>query len=122
MEKPSEITEYYFSDFYRALVVKINENEYMVSIDVYKKRSECMPNGHNVRYVCINDTCLIVEEIDPAVVINSIKVEGLSKIFIITTKVGDNCEIINVKWLVNKKPMFEDVETMYTASWQIISR
>ncbi|MEM3925976.1 MAG: hypothetical protein QXU22_04280 [Desulfurococcaceae archaeon] len=121
MNKRNDIDEYYFSDFYRTIVVKSGENEYMVSVDVYKKTDRCALDNQDIKYTCVEDTCLIIEEVKPTLIPKSIATIGINKVLVIGIRVSDNCEVINVKWFVNRKPTFEDVKAMFDASWWIIS-
>jgi hypothetical protein len=108
------LEEYYFDNFYRVLVIRENE-KYVVSVDVYYNGWKYI----NQKEVCVENTCLLVKEIDP----NDVKAvfQSVEKIFIIGVKVNDKLETVNVKWVSNSKPNREVIEEIYKYSWKIAS-
>ena len=108
------LEEYYFDNFYRVLVVRENE-KYVVSVDVYYNEWKRIDQ----KEVCVENTCLLVKEVDP----NDVKAlfQSVEKIFIIGVKVNDKLETVNVKWVFNSKPSREVMEKIYKYSWKIAS-
>ncbi|AFL67036.1 hypothetical protein Desfe_1165 [Desulfurococcus amylolyticus DSM 16532] len=116
MSKPGIISEYYFSDYYRVIVIEEGDS-YIVSVDVY--RSKWIFTDYTEK--CVENTCLLLKELSPESNGNRyVDLDSVSKIIIIGVKVDDNYETINVKWVLRKKPTYSDIESLYEASWRII--
>jgi len=116
MSSPSNVTEYYFSNHYRVLVVEDGE-AYTVSVDVY--RDKWGFTGHVEK--CIRDVCILFKEIPREALSEiGISVEGVVRAIVIGVRVGGKEEAINVKWILVRKPTYRDVEALYRASWRLI--
>lgn len=107
----SKIEEYFFDNFYRVLVIP-EDGKFIVSVDVYI----AYWNHTNPREICIENTCLLVKEISNISLGMDLSVE---KIVVIGVRVSGKDETINVKWVLNRKPGFQDIERLYKYSWLI---
>ncbi|ADV65366.1 hypothetical protein [Desulfurococcus mucosus] len=117
MSQSAGVSEYYFSEHYRVLVIEEGDH-YTVSVDVY--RDEWVFTGHMEK--CIGDTCLLVKELEPgstAALVDT-GVEGVVKTVVIGVRVKETRETVNVKWIMGRKPSYSDVEALYRASWRLI--
>ncbi|MEM4490547.1 MAG: hypothetical protein QXK41_05245 [Desulfurococcaceae archaeon] len=106
--------EYYFDNFYRVVLLRDDE-KYVVSVDVYYAGWKY----DDQRKICVENTCLIIKEIDPSE--TSISLQDVERIFVIGVKVDNKFETINVKWILKSKPCREVIETIYKFSWKLAS-
>ena len=116
MEKIMEvISEYWFFDHYRVLVIKEPNNKYIVSVDVYRKGWNFEVNEE----VCVsqNRYCLIYCTIDPS---KHNIVDGIAKIVITGIKTNHGLETVDVRYIMNRSPTYSDIEKMFYYSWKLI--
>ena len=106
--------EIYFDEFYRVLVIREGDT-YIVSVDVYSKRD----NFEYSNRTCTDDVCLLIREVGEVTSLHEI-LHGVLKILVVAVKVRDNpVEIVNVKWILNRKPSGKEIKEIYKLSWQL---
>lgn len=118
MDKPSNVTEYWFNNYYRVLVVDLGSGKKFVSIDVY--RDKWLFNNYEQVCVLNNEYCLLYSEIEPGkygcffnnIVINKILVSGF--------KSNNVFETTNVRWFITGELSYSDVLKLFHYSWEII--
>jgi len=110
-----DVEEYYFNEYYRVLVIK-DEEGYVVSVDVYESKW----SHSNYKSTCIDDTCLLAKEVEAGDL--ELNISGVRKLVIIGVKVGNKAEVISVKWILNHKPSYEELETIFKKSWQLVKQ
>lgn len=111
-----EVAEYYFSDYYRVVVIG-EDNLFIVSVDVYRKgwlfsgfEEKCVSNGLVcARFKTLENPSLPedLSSITEKVIVEGIKASGAE-------------ETISVKWLLNRKPTLEEVSRIHELSWRLI--
>lgn len=108
-----DVEEYYFDDYYRVVVVKDGQ-DYVVSVDVYKNSW-----AYDVyESICVENTCLFVKRLSGD---STRCVSGVREVMITGVKVGSKVETINVKWILDHKPSFQEVGALYECSWRLIT-
>ncbi|MEM4718182.1 MAG: hypothetical protein QXE81_05430 [Desulfurococcaceae archaeon] len=107
----NKVEEYFFDNYYRVLVLP-EDGKFIVSVDVYITQW----NQSDQREICIENTCLLVKEINnfsPGID------QRVEKIIVIGVRVAGRDETINVKWILSGKPGFLDIEKLYKYSWLV---
>ncbi|MEM0325732.1 MAG: hypothetical protein QW733_01690 [Desulfurococcaceae archaeon] len=107
-----DVEEYYFDDYYRVVVVR-DEQDHIVSVDVYR------PTWKYDSYesICVENVCLLISVLrNPEIS----AIHGVKKIIVIGVKVNEKVETVNVKWIVDHKPSRSEVEAMYRESWRLV--
>jgi hypothetical protein len=107
-----ELSEYYFDNFYKVLVVK-SGGEYLVSVDTYIAGWYHGPPQE----LCIEDACLLYKEVyfEEAA---SLPCKP-ARVVIVGSRVRDRVETINVKWVCRERPSDEEVKRLYEISWTL---
>ncbi|MCY0868903.1 MAG: hypothetical protein OWQ48_06760 [Desulfurococcus sp.] len=114
--EPENVSEYYFSEHYRVLVVEEN-GEFTVSVDVYREGWDFTDYTSK----CIGDVCLLLKELtSDSLRIVAEGIEGVVKVAVIGVRVADKYETIGVKWVIDRKPGYAQVEAIYKASWKLV--
>ncbi len=126
MPEASNVSEYWFYNYYRVLVIELDK-EYVVEVDVYRKdwpfkdvdKIECLSNK---KY------CMLYKSISPEYIMSNnllsdeVLVKSLNKVIIVGVKVGERSEVINVRYFINKDIMlrYDYLESLFYSSWRII--
>jgi hypothetical protein len=112
------VSEYWFLDHYRVLVVKTNDNKYFVSVDVYRRK---WPFNDFDDEICVsnNKYCIVYKEISELDKLNDLDI-NVDKIIITGVKVGDHVETVNVRWVLEGELKYSVVEGIFYKSWKLI--
>ncbi len=116
------VSEYWFHNYYRVLVVKTGSS-YLVSVDVYRKGwiwsiddRECVCNG---------EYCLLYHRVSREELAS---IDGLEDVidrvveaFIVGVKARDRLETVNVRYRIEgSSPLkYSDIEKIFYASWSL---
>jgi len=114
-----KVSEYWFMDYYRVLVISTGEsNEKVVSVDVYRRTwpysdySElCVASG---RY------CLLYKELVPREIAYRFSRFEIKKIIVTGVRAGKISEVVNVRWLIEGQVSYSDLEELFYLSWKLI--
>ncbi|OYT40313.1 MAG: hypothetical protein B6U89_02510 [Desulfurococcales archaeon ex4484_58] len=117
MNEEEIVSEYWFHNYYRVLVVRLNKESYLLSVDVY--RNEWMFNDYEERCVSGKKYCLLYKKLEENINIESSDLE-VREVMITGVKAGDIYETINVRWIVVGKLRCNDIEKIFYRSWEII--
>jgi hypothetical protein len=110
------VSEYWFLDHYRVLVVKTNDNKYFVSVDVYRRK---WPFNDFDDEICVSDNkyCIVYKEIN-----TPDKLDGLDidRVIVTGIRVGDHVETVNVRWVLRGGLKYSVIEEIFYRSWNLI--
>jgi hypothetical protein len=116
-EKPGNITEYWFLDYYRVLVVELGGDEKLVSVDVYRRG--WLYEDYEYECVSNNRYCILYKDLEP-IDKYSLPTASIEKITVTGIKALDQYEIVNVRWFIRGKLVYRDVENIFYWSWELI--
>ena len=121
MEAPDNVSEYWFLEFYRVLVTRI-DNENYVSVDVYREEWPWSLDGSTK--ICVKDEeyCLLYHVIDRDLV-NKVfdkLAENIVKVEAVGVKTGDKLETVNVRYIIRGELKYNDIEQLFYNSWKLI--
>lgn len=110
------IAEYWFLDHYRALVIEVNENTTVVSIDVYRRK---WPFNDYDEEICVSENkyCIVYKRIGNYEKLDNIEVQ---KIIVTGIKTPEGIETVNVRWFVSGNIGFSNIEKLFYESWKLI--
>lgn len=121
MEKPGNVSEYWFLKYYRVLVIEEDDKK-IVSVDVYRKNF--VATSKTV-LKCIDgeNYCIMYEELSEPeyrdVIPSSLR-DKVKKVVVVGVKAKDKLETINVRYVVHGNLKYSDVEELFYASWKLI--
>jgi hypothetical protein len=105
-------SEYIFQEYYR--VVKAgSDGKYLLSVDVYRGKYPFQPDEK----ICVKgeSDCILYTHLKP-----DDSIPGVKDIIVTGVKTGDIMETINVRWILDHDPDYEEIEKIFYESWKII--
>jgi len=112
---PDNVSEYWFHNYYRVLVIDRGDGLKILSVDVYRRGwffdkydSKCVDQNYCLLYAYIDN---------PKTMLNKVVVE---KIIVTGVKARDTYETINVRWFIRGDLTYSVVEEIFYASWELI--
>jgi len=121
VERPENISEYWFHKYYRVLVIELDGSEKIVNVDVYRKgwifdnyKETCLSNG---KYCLLN---YVIEDVERLKTLLGELCTKVKKIGIMGVKVGEKVETINVKYFVIGDLRYDEIKELFYKSWELI--
>jgi len=118
MTLPENVAEYWFANYYRVLVINLENGSKVLSVDVYRKawlfgesEAQCIEN---------NKYCLLYKVLEPKPETYELKRAVIEKIIVTGVKVGDIYETVNVRWFIRGELEAPEIEKIFYWSWEII--
>ncbi len=121
MEKPGNISEYWFHSYYRVMVIELEEY-YVVSVDVY--RDNWLWSIDNE--LCINDKeyCLVYHYPHASELkrLYGELADYIQNCEIVGVRAKSRVEVVNVRYSISKeKPLtYNNIEQLFYKSWELI--
>lgn len=118
MEELEVVSEYWFMDYYRVLVVNLNGIRKFVSVDVYRPG---WPFSEHEE-LCISSAacCLLYKELGASEYASLFDRVSVEKIVVTGVKTNGSLETINVRWFIRGEPTYSDIEKIFRCSWELI--
>lgn len=116
--KPNNVTEYWFNNYYRVIVVDLGEDRRLVSVDVY--RDKWFFDKYEEICILNKNNCLLYSEVDPSKYRTFFNKIVVDKILVTGVKSGEVLETTSVRWFVKGSIDYNDVVKMFQYSWELI--
>uniref|UniRef100_A0A7C4D7B9 Uncharacterized protein n=1 Tax=Staphylothermus marinus TaxID=2280 RepID=A0A7C4D7B9_STAMA len=118
MEKPSNVSEYWFNNYYRVIVVKLSNDKKFVSVDVY--RDKWLFKDYEEICISNNEYCLLYSEVDPLKYNHLFDNILIDKIIVTGVKSNKVFETINIRWFITGEIDYNSILKIFQYSWEII--
>ncbi len=118
MSVEENVSEYWFLDHYRVLIVDLGNGKKFLSVDVYRRN--WLFKDYTSKCVAGDKYCLLYKELAPDPNKHVLSNGRVSKIIVTGIKADDIYETINVRWFIEGNISYNDIEKIFYWSWELI--
>lgn len=119
MNTLDNVSEYWFLDYYRVLLIDLDNNKKFLSVDVYR-RNWVFRENYVEKCVADKKYCLLYKELKPDPDKYSLTNGKVIKIIVTGIKAEEIYETINVRWVIEGNITYKDIEKIFYWSWKLI--
>lgn len=118
MSVEERVSEYWFLDYYRVLVVDLGDGSRFISVDVYRR--DWRFKDYDIECVGDGKYCLLYKTLKPDPSKYVLSRARIERIVVTGVKASDRYETVNVRWFVKGDLSYSDIEKIFYWSWELI--